>query len=555
MRRAALVLLTTSVLALAGACASGFGDGDGRDCGAPPTAWVLADDGGAAGLRAQLEAAGFAVEALPLDRSPFGLHGVVVIGSEAATDPRYADYMARYADDLYAFVDDANVLVQLDQDADVEPQPPFLPPTHQARRESGEFAAARVVADSPLLAGVREDDGHLALEGAPLTTRAFAEHGGFQVTLVDAAGDRPLLMEGAYGQGRLVLSSLALDRPAAGDPAREAFAQAFFANLREHTQDVCARDTEALFIDHELAAIPPTEGSAWIVALPDTQVYALRLPGLFDTQTAWIARTAETLHVAYVLHLGDIVNNNTELEWARARASMAALDGVVPYALVPGNHDYGPSGDASTRDTRLNDYFPFEQTAQLSSFGGAYREGELDNTYHLFSAVGRDFVVVALEWAPRDEVVAWANDVMDAHPDRLGILVTHAYLYNDDLRYDREDDRPQAFAPHDYDTPGAINDGQELWDKLVRHHPFVMTFNGHVLGDGTGYLASETDVGTTCHQMLSNYQMRELGGEAYLRLIELHPDGRTVIVRSYSPLLDRYLTTPDQQFVFTLDVD
>ena len=119
----------------------------------------------------------------------------------------------------------------------------------------------------------------------------------------------------------------------------------------------------------------------------------------------------------------------------------------------------------------------------------------------------------------------------------------------------RRGPRPQAFAPYDYDTPGRINDGEEIWEKLVRHHRFVMTFNGHVLGDGAGYLASETDAGTTCHQMLSNYQMRELGGEAYLRLVELLPDGRTAIVRSYSPLLDRYLTDPAHQFVFTLDLD
>ena len=29
-------------------------------------------------------------------------------------------------------------------------------------------------------------------------------------------------------------------------------------------------------------------------------------------------------------------------------------------------------------------------------------------------------------------VIAWANDVMHDHPGRLGILVTHAYLNNDD---------------------------------------------------------------------------------------------------------------------------
>src|SRR5690606_24956393 len=126
-------------------------------------------------------------------------------------------------------------------------------------------------------------------------------------------------------------------------------------------------------------------------------------------QTSWIARNAGPLNIAYAFHLGDIVNNNTDLEWQRAREAMADLDGIVPYGLVPGNHDYGPSGDASTRDTLLNDYFDFEDTALMPSFGGAYKQGELDNTYHLFEAGGHSWIAMMLEWGPRNDVISWAN--------------------------------------------------------------------------------------------------------------------------------------------------
>ena len=67
-----------------------------------------------------------------------------------------------------------------------------------------------------------------------------------------------------------------------------------------------------------------------------------------------------------------------------------------------------------------------------------------------------------------------------------------------------------------------------------------------MLGDGTGYLASVNDTGTTTHQILSNYQMRQLGGEGYLRLLEFLPDGRTVRVRTYSPVYEKFLLDPDQ---------
>jgi hypothetical protein len=44
------------------------------------------------------------------------------------------------------------------------------------------------------------------------------------------------------------------------------------------------------------------------------------------------------------------------------------------------------------------------------------------------------------------------------------------------------------------------------------------------------------------------------GGRGYLRLLELLPDGKTVQVKTYSPLLDDYLTSARQQFVLEIDV-
>jgi hypothetical protein len=118
---------------------------------------------------------------------------------------------------------------------------------------------------------------------------------------------------------------------------------------------------------------------------------------------------------------------------------------------------------------------------------------------------------------------------MSAHPDRLGVLVTHAYLNDNDRRCDHTDtEYPRSVNLHEYETPG-VNDGEglwrELWRELWRNHRFVMTINGRVPGDGPDSMTSETDTGTRCHQMLVNYQIRVLGGEAYTRFLELLPDG------------------------------
>jgi hypothetical protein len=538
---------------VAGVARPGVGESRSRrlepaDCPEHPVAYLMAGTAPASTAdrdREALKAAGFEVRRLPLDRSPFDLRGLIYIVAGASGRPEYAPYMRQHAAALYGFVDRGNVLVQLPQATASEASPPFLPTTHIARREVDRQVPVQVlVPSSPLLDGLTAPGALPAKLEGPIDL--FGSQGGFEVSLsADGSGGRPLLMEGAYGQGRIVLSALTLDQPQTARVAR---------NLQRHTINVCRRQTSALKLTPASAAPAFVKGSWTLAVLPDTQVYSIVYPGLFSAQTAWVATHARRMNIRYAIHLGDIVNNNTALEWQRAADAMSLLDAVVPYALVPGNHDYGPSGDASTRRTLLNDHFSFARTSGWPSFGGAYQSGRLDNTYHLFSADGRDYIIVALEWAPRDEVVMWANRVMRQNPGRLGILVTHAYLNQDGRRDDIADRRtPQPFNPHQYATPGPVNDGQQLWDKLVRRHPFILVLNGHALGDGTGYLVSTTDAGTLCHQMLSNYQMKHLGGAGYLRLLEFLPDRNTVRVHSYSPLYDRYLWDADQAFSFTLD--
>jgi hypothetical protein len=192
--------------------------------------------------------------------------------------------------------------------------------------------------------------------------------------------------------------------------------------------------------------------------------------------------------------------------------------------------------------------------SRQSSLGGLFASGSTTNSYHTFEANGRKWLVIGLEWAPRDEVVEWGNKIAAAHPDHAIMLVTHAYMYYDDTRYDwAAKGNKQTWNPHDYSVAKVsgetVNDGEELWKKLVSKHPnFRFVFNGHVLGDGTGRLVSKDQHGNTVHQILANYQFKEEGGQGDMRLLEFLADGKTVKVRTYSPVLDRYDTAADQQF-------
>src|SRR4029079_1748115 len=76
-----------------------------------------------------------------------------------------------------------------------------------------------------------------------------------------------------------------------------------------------------------------------LVALPDTQYYSAGYPSTFTSQTQWILNNRLSKNIVYVLHEGDLVDSDSAVQWSNANNSLSLLDGIVPYALVPGNHD------------------------------------------------------------------------------------------------------------------------------------------------------------------------------------------------------------------------
>lgn len=304
----------------------------------------------------------------------------------------------------------------------------------------------------------------------------------------------------------------------------------------------------------------PQKGAFTIAVLPDTQNYSEKFPEQYLAQTRWIVENRRDRNISAVLHLGDITNNNAPIEWVNALKAMSQLDGHVPYFMVPGNHDYSDGGSCKDRSTRLNDYFPVQAFRGLPTFGGTYdREPDrMENSYHLFSAGGRDFVIIGLEFGPRADVLRWANQVAAKHKDRAAILITHAYMYYDETRYDwKKYGDKQSWNPHSYPVAKAtsddVSDGEELWRNLVsKHENFVLTLNGHVLNDGLGRTVTASPAGRDVHQVLVNFQMKPKGGDGWLRLLEFRADGKTVQAYDYSPTRNERNESPQNQFAMAL---
>ncbi|WP_010584323.1 metallophosphoesterase [Schlesneria paludicola] len=303
----------------------------------------------------------------------------------------------------------------------------------------------------------------------------------------------------------------------------------------------------------------PDPGAFTLVVLPDTQHYSDGYPETFAAQTNWIVENRAARNIVGVIHLGDITDHNSPREWKNASRALGRLDGVVPYFLTCGNHDYGQDGKCHDRTTLLSDYFPVSRFRDLCTFGGVYdhEPAQLENSYHLLDVGDRKLMILSLEFGPRHDVVRWANEVVANHPDRSVILATHSYTYIDNSRHNWDErGLRQEWNPHAYPIARAsdddVMDGEELWTNLVsRHSNFIMTLNGHCLGDGLGRLSTETATGRSVEQMLVNFQMRPRGGDGWLRLLEFRED-QSVQVYDYSPTRRQRNESPKNQFSVNL---
>jgi hypothetical protein len=291
-----------------------------------------------------------------------------------------------------------------------------------------------------------------------------------------------------------------------------------------------------------------------IVVLPDTQYYTQLQPELFDQQALWIRDNVEKHNIAFVAHVGDITNRNYEFEWFAVHKILGQLDGVVPYSVVGGNHDIGQKGSADSRETGFNKFFGVKRFEGEPWYGGQMGDTN-DNNYCYFSAGGMDFLVLSLEFGPRDETLAWANEVVQKHPDRRIIVVTHSYLTN-------KNKRSVPGGKWGLEKYGEItgNTGEEMWQKFVKkHNNIFMVLCGHVFSPGTGRQVSVGENGNIVHEVLGNYQKQYPFGGGWLRIMKFIPAENRVEVSTYSTMSNKYRLDkdgkPDPESMFDLEYD
>jgi uncharacterized repeat protein (TIGR02543 family) len=269
-----------------------------------------------------------------------------------------------------------------------------------------------------------------------------------------------------------------------------------------------------------------------LIVLPDTQYYSQSYLAIFANQTQWIVNNVAKMNILFVLHEGDLVQNSDDIaQWINANTSMSLLDGNVPWAVLPGNHDGTDVGGLSEDLTNYNTYFSYSRFSGETWYGGAYNNINT-NSFLLFSSGEDDYIIFCFQYHPSDAVLAWANTTLAAYPDRRAIIVTHDYLNLDGTR---------------------TTEGNHIWNNFIVHHAdqIFLVLCGHMHGEAR---RQDTVNGYIIYQLLADYQERENGGNGWLRILEFHTAGDKIYVKTFSPYLNSYEIDADSQFVLGYDM-
>jgi hypothetical protein len=320
---------------------------------------------------------------------------------------------------------------------------------------------------------------------------------------------------------------------------------------------------------------------------------------MFTDTTEWIAANAQAQNIRFVSQVGDIVQHgDTRAEYDLAAAAMATLDSAtnaggtvgIPWAASYGNHELILTGvtnprstidpQSPTRSLNYRDYFATNVTPGTpGATPGVHRlNGDLGfgaassndlNTWHTFKATNaqgaREYLVLNLEFdvpggtntttggTPTFDVIAWAQGVIDAHPEMPTIIQTHIF-------------EGSQFGPpcNSYYTIAKGRNSQvSIFDKLIKNNSQVfLVLSGHTHEDTHRYQVNAA--GLPVLQMATDYtDATKTGGNTggYFRRIELDESAGQVRVMTYSatadsdgdPLTPAFLTDAESHFTWELD--
>lgn len=301
-----------------------------------------------------------------------------------------------------------------------------------------------------------------------------------------------------------------------------------------------------------------------VAVIPDTQYYTA-VPGgeaIFRREMEYLAGQKIAQNIVFTIHLGDVWehgDSRAEVEVPIATRAMQILaDAQMPFALVPGNHDYDNAGRRKPEEPLDGNtvwqqafgpqtaFFSGKSWYVGSSFGGM-------NSAQVFVGGGKQYLHIGLALEPSQADLQFARDMMAKYPTLPTILTTHEYLSwerGQSGQARRLDDRYRGELDH--------TAGHELWNQLIAQEPQIfMVLCGHSAWGPFVCANRRTDaniLGASVHQLLSDYQFVAAppegkcppppSGGGWVRLMTFDPAASSVHVRTYSTQLGMYSNDP-----------
>ena len=274
----------------------------------------------------------------------------------------------------------------------------------------------------------------------------------------------------------------------------------------------------------------------------DTQTVADQNPELLKNIYQWILDNQTSKNIQYVIGLGDITEYGVDVghtnyeearanaQWTAAKDAISLMDGQIPYSLI--------RGDGHDGIELFNQYFA-EHDGYTSNITGYYKEGRIDNVYHTFKAGTVDYLLLCLDHGTKDDVLVWANEVVEAHPNHQVIVTTHHYMKSDGtLSVRGETGNATAYDPNN-------NAADDLWNKFLSKHPNIsMVICGHSDSDDVVVTKQTGNHGNEVTQILVNPQTMDAeygqGSKGMVAMLYFSEDGAEVQVEYYSTLKDTY---------------
>ncbi|TCM41202.1 LamG-like jellyroll fold domain-containing protein [Kribbella sp. VKM Ac-2568] len=289
-----------------------------------------------------------------------------------------------------------------------------------------------------------------------------------------------------------------------------------------------------------------------LAVVPDTQ-YLFDLdrgdPAPLTATFKYLIEQRAAENLVFTAHLGDVVENAQASEFAQADPVFGVMDQArMPYSVLAGNHDIDSSKDDQRGDSAYLRTFGPRRFRRMSTYGGSTPDGY--NSYHVFRAAGRQWLLLAMDWRPSDAGFAWARKVIAEHPKLPVILTIHDLVYAD------AGDPVAKFSEH----------GDRVWEQLVEGNDQIfLTLNGHYWPSGR--VVRKNAAGNDVHLHITNYQDRYYGGSAMVRLHHFDLARDTIDVETISPWIlaekpDRRsvlaegeieLTDPTNRFSISID--